>query len=193
MVAPVFQEIMIDLTKSVVIKGYMMETELEWLAQTAKDKKCIIEIGTYYGRSARAMADNMTEDCKLYCIDPYPGIVFYEAGNVAISSGSYVYRQAQKNLQDHIEAGRVIFHRGTVLDFPYELEPDFIFIDGDHCPEAFLVDLEWSIGTMPSRESGIGILAGHDYENLGWPGVKKIVDEHFPTIGRKDYIWWIRK
>lgn len=176
------------MTKSVVIKGYMMESELEWLARTAKDSKVIIEIGTYYGRSARAMADNMSKGSILYCIDPYPGIVFYEAGNVAISSGSYVYRQAQKNLQDHIEAGRVIFHRGTVLDFPHEIEPDFIFIDGDHMPDAFLIDLEWSITMLKT-----GILSGHDYENLGWPGVKKIVDEHFPTIGRKDYIWWIRK
>src|SRR5215510_10570127 len=84
---------MINLTNAVNIKGYMMENELEWLARTARDSKCIVEIGTYYGRSARAMADNTKG--RIYCIDPYPGVVFYQNGVGAISSGNYVYKQAQ--------------------------------------------------------------------------------------------------
>lgn len=177
---------MINLTNAVNIKGYMMENELEWLGRTAKDKSYIVEIGTYYGRSARALADNTNG--KLICIDPYPGVVFFEQGHVAISSGNYVYRQCQKNLKDHIDAGKVQIHRGTVEDFPnvLGLEPDFIFIDGDHNEPGIRKDIEWAIKTIKPG----GIISGHDYDNKGWEAVKKVVDEHFPTIGREGYIWW---
>ena len=181
-----------NIEKALLIKGYMNPNELEWLAQNSQGKKNIVEIGTYYGRSARAIADNMPRDCKLLCIDPYPGIVFYEAGGIAISSGSYVYRQAQKNLADHISAGRVSFHRGTVkdstlLDAILEFPPDFVFIDGDHCEEAVRADVKWAIENCKH-----GLISGHDYENIGWPCVKQVVDEHFPTIGREGFIWYAK-
>jgi|SRR5215510_3720915 len=178
---------MINLTNAVNIKGYMMENELEWLARTARDSKCIVEIGTYYGRSARAMADNTKG--RIYCIDPYPGVVFYQNGVGAISSGNYVYKQAQKLLADHIDSGKLVIHRGTVTDFPFDIEPDFIFIDGDHVPEAFKIDLEWG----EKKIAFGGILSGHDYDNVGWPAVKELVDARFPTIGREGYIWWTRR
>lgn len=177
---------MINLSNAVNIKGFMFENELEWLARTAKKSKCIVEIGTYYGRSARAIADN-TEG-KLYCIDPYPGVVFYQNGVSAISSGSYVFRQAQKNLSEHILSGKVLIHRGTIEDFPHFIDPDFIFIDGDHCEEAVRKDVDWA-----KRMVSKGIISGHDYENIGWPCVKQVVDENFPTIGREGFIWWTQK
>ena len=174
-----------DISKALPIKGYMMENELEWLAKTAKESKCIVEIGTFYGRSARALADN-TEG-KVYCIDPYPGVVFFENG-VSISSGNYVYRQAQKNLADHIESGKLTIHRGTVEDFPYDIAPDFVFIDGDHHAYPFVKDLHWSLKKLRK-----GVLSGHDYENVGWPDVTKVVDANFPTIGREGFIWWVTR
>ena len=174
---------MID--KALTIRGYMTPEELTWLAETAKKSKCIVEIGTFYGRSARALADN-TEG-KLHCIDPYPGIVFEEAGKF-VCSGDYTFRQAQKLLKDHIDSGRVSFHRGTVDTFFQKIRPDFIFIDGDHRKDAIVKDIEWAIEMCND-----GIIAGHDYEAPGWPDVKEVVDQYFPTIGKEGTIWWTRR
>ena len=174
-----------NLDKAKEIKGYMFDYELEWLAEQASKHECIVEIGTFYGRSARALADNTSG--RVYCIDPYPGQVFMENNATSIVSGNYVHRQAQRNLADHIESGRLSIHRGTVNDFPHDITPDFIFIDGDHKPGPFTTDLVWSLGRLKKN----GLLSGHDYANDDWPSIKKIVDEQFPQqIGRVGYIWW---
>jgi Methyltransferase domain len=176
------------LDKALSIKGFMSEPELQWLAERASESNTIIEIGSYYGRSARALADNT--DGKVYCIDPWPGVLLNTYGKVAISSGQYVFEQFKRNLADHIESGKVTYHRGTVRDFPrtFVEKADFVFIDGDHLFEPFRTDLEWAIQLVQS-----GIVSGHDYENVDWPAVKQLVDEHFPIIGRKGFIWWARK
>lgn len=170
------------------IKGFMSEPELQWLADRAREYNTIVEIGTYYGRSARALADNTNG--KVYCIDPYPGILNNTFGKVAISSGEFVYKQAQHNLRDHIQSGKLVLHRGTVDDFPYQIEPDFVFIDGDHLEAPFLKDFNWMLSKVKK-----GMLSGHDYENVDWPAVKQIVDSTFPAdrIGKKGFIWWTKK
>jgi len=167
------------------IKGYMSVAELQWLAERAAESKVIVEIGSYYGRSARALADNTRG--KVYCIDPWPGPVLNEYGNIAISSGNFVFEQFKKNLGDHIQTGKVIFHRGTVEDFPFEIEPDFVFIDGNHLEKPFRTDLEFANKLVKK-----GVISGHDYENTDWPAVKKVVDETYPEIERKEFIWSVR-
>ncbi len=50
---------------------------------------------------------------------------------------------------------------------------DFVFIDADHNYESVKVDIAaWRSKVKPG-----GILAGHDYGNSQWPGVKQAVDE----------------
>lgn len=172
--------------KALAIKGFMSEPELQWLAQRARESEVIVEIGCFYGRSTRALADNTKG--KVYCIDPWPGAVWNIYGNIAISSGEFVFKKFQENLKDHIESSKVIVHRGIITDFPVKISPDFIFIDGDHLFEGFKTDLEWAIKIVKK-----GIISGHDYDNRDWPAVKELVDTHFPIIGREGYIWWAQK
>ena len=172
-----------DISKALQIKGWMAPDELEWLAEQASKSNCIIEIGTYYGRSARAMADNMPKDALLYCIDPYSGRAYYESNVTgAMYSGNYIFQQAQKNLAEF--GGRVTFHRGTTQDFPYHIKPDFIFIDGDHTHEAVLKDIEFALAMKPR------VIAGHDYIH-NWAGVVTAVNEKFPTVGVVNTIWYL--
>lgn len=168
------------------IRGFMSPYELQWLAERAVDASVIVEIGSFHGRSTRALADNTKG--KVYCIDPWPGVMPNTFGNVAIASGNYAFRQFQKNLADHLATGRVVVHRGTVDDIVLIDNPDFVFIDGNHLLEPFRKDLEWADKAVIS-----GIISGHDYGNADWPAVKQLVDEKYPEIGRTGFIWWTQK
>jgi hypothetical protein len=70
---------------------------------------------------------------------------------------------------------------------------DFIYIDGNHNYEAVKADIEaW----YPKLRKN-GVMAGHDYEDPKWPGVKKAVDEWAESKGIKIQCkrgdWWYDK
>ena len=66
---------------------------------------------------------------------------------------------------------------------------DFIFIDGDHSYEMVKKDINY---WLPKLKKG-KIIAGHDYYNDDYTGVKKAVDESFSNAKHLKEIWWIKK
>jgi hypothetical protein len=71
---------------------------------------------------------------------------------------------------------------------------DFLFIDADHSYDAVRQDIrDW----FDFVRSG-GIVAGHDYGQPMWPGVKQAVDEVLAGWGLKanvglGTVWWVQK
>jgi hypothetical protein len=74
------------------IAGFISDDELHWLAQEAISLKTIIEVGSWHGRSARAIADNMAKSSTLYCVDHWLGS--------KAERGTY-HRSAKLNEGDH--------------------------------------------------------------------------------------------
>lgn len=68
---------------------------------------------------------------------------------------------------------------------------DFVYIDGDHSYEGIRADLAaW----LPKIRVG-GILAGHDYGQPAFPGVRAVVDAFFDRFGIEVHhegagVWW---
>ena len=58
-----------NITRALQIPGMMSEEELTYLAELASDREWIVEIGSWMGRSARAMADNTKG--TVYCVDTW--------------------------------------------------------------------------------------------------------------------------
>jgi len=169
------------------ISGWMNPRELTWLAQTAVKSKVAIEIGSYFGRSARAIGDNIQD--RLYCVDPWSLDYFDNDSQPLLTVGNLAYEGFCRNLADLIDRGKVVPVRTTFKEFNSRVKPDFIFIDGDHRREAVEHDIEKSLKML----SDGGILAGHDYAMNGWPAVKEVVDEHFPNVNVIQQIWWTVK
>src|SRR6266403_223088 len=108
----------IDISKALVIKGFMQPPELEWLATQAITHERIAEVGSYYGRSTRALCDHTLG--KVHAYDD-----FYGPRDLAMDYRSrLIIREVfDKNMADHLESGKLLVH-----DEDHEtLEPDGLF------------------------------------------------------------------
>jgi len=175
------------------IKGWMSQACLEWLYQQAGKMRTIVEIGTYRGRSAHALASG----CRgpINCVDPWPttrkGQVWSVdkwAGNAKYQEdGEEIYQDAKKNLA---EFDNLTLLRMTSLQASRQFQDasiDMVFIDGQHSYENVTQDISlW----LPKAAK---LLCGHDY-SPSWPGVQQAVQERFPgrfQVIRGGSIWYV--
>lgn len=162
---------MIDITKAEQINGWMSIEELQWLAAQATRHKLIVEIGSYKGRSTRALGDNTTG--VVIAIDHWLGEAHLD---MSAEQRAKLYDTFYSNLADLIEAKKVIplklDHKETKpnLNVKLDFRPDFVFIDGDHSYESVKHDIQvW----LEEVQSG-GIICGHDAAH---PPVAQAVQE----------------
>lgn len=135
----------------------------------------IVEIGVRQGENALMMLQELPIE-RLYLIDPF---LPYEDGKTCWIS--------QKTQDDYyfkmFENFKIYLDKITLItktsEFAHRLFPnlyfDFIYIDGCHDYEFVKKDIEcW----WQKLKIG-GVMAGHDYSGMGYPGVRKAVDEFF--------------
>ena len=161
----------------------MSEPELEWLACQAAAHRAIVEIGSYLGRSTRALADNT------------PGVVY--ALDDWYGPRDYPLTPEQRKMLparfcEHMTGLLLTKVRPVVADhtlFPHDFymfsEPDMVFVDGDHEYDNVYRDIAfWKDMLGPG-----GLLCGHDAD---WPGVQRAVGELVPgaTVAPGTQIWF---
>lgn len=184
----------LDTARAEAIRGWMSPAELCWLAEMAARCKRVVEVGSFAGRSARAMADAMAPRAFMLCVDPLDptrdgdGLCRVPGGApiTTLEEGDAVHNELCTNLSDLILAGRVRVVRDSSLAVAASLrhsDPfDFVFLDGDHATEAVAADIAaW----LPLVAYG-GYIAGHDYYTDGQthPGVREAVEAHVPGVQR---------
>lgn len=174
-----------DISKAKTIAGWMLFEEMEWLATQAENHAIIVEIGSFLGRSTRALADNTNG--VVFALDSWIGPVGANTKplapelNVLSASGEYTEEEKKhfsaqfiSNLLDHITAGKVVpvkcehENAGQI-----DLRPDMVFIDGDHSYSAVRRDIKiWWNKLQPG-----GLICGHDASQSQ---VRKAVTDTFP-------------
>ena len=147
----------------------------------------IVEVGTWKGASAVHMADICKKfeiNAEIVCIDTWLGNWQHWARPDGIGSKTdlklhnglpMIYYQFLSNVvgrghSDIITPLPLTGVAGAKLFAHYGLQPDLIYIDGDHEYETVIFDLRGWLGRVAHR----GILFGDDYQ---WPGVRKAVNE----------------
>lgn len=175
----------LEIARARQIDGWMTDGELGWLAEQASRSRVIIEVGSFKGRSTRALADNLASALEgprqgvVYAVDPWR-----KMGGVR--------RAFERNLADHIAAGRVnrwamTFERA--FSALRGVRADLVFIDDSH--EYELVEKHIALSREVIRPGGI--ISGHDYHRKNFPGVTRAVDEAFPgSVSRCRSIWWVK-
>lgn len=190
----------ISLHKATAITGWMALSELRWLAERAQAARVIVEIGSWKGRSTRALGDHTPG--VVYAVDHWQGqLRDASAGpslEVARRGGEAVFAEFRHNLTDLIAVGRVEpIRMEAQAAFPVVRERlartvDLVFIDGDHSYEG----CKANIAAYRTLIRPGGILAGHDYNRVArHAGVRKSVDEAFGVSGRVrhvTHIWWVQ-
>jgi predicted O-methyltransferase YrrM/lysophospholipase L1-like esterase len=161
------------------IPGWMSKEDfkvLEMLSSKIPSNARLVEIGTFCGRSAAKWASLLPEatiytiDSNLDCVVTTEFLQQNAAeGDVHLYTGTI--RNIVALVLQHYPNVVSIEARSTEIIALDNL--DLVFIDGSHTYEAVLKDLEhWY-----PRLSPTGIISGHDYLPLSWPGVIKAVDE----------------
>ncbi|HEY5706012.1 MAG TPA: class I SAM-dependent methyltransferase [Terrimicrobiaceae bacterium] len=179
----------IDISRAQKIDGFISDEELRWLAKAASKRRTIIEVGSWHGRSSRAIADNMPEGSILYCVDHWLGAETERDSyhrSAKLKDGDHAFIRFSENLFDHIQKGRVIALRMSSRNAAEFLRKqgitaEMVFIDAGHTYQEVKEDIDlW----LPLMREG-GTICGHDYyhENNMWPEVQQAVDERFGCRG----------
>ena len=166
----------------------MSNIELQVLADLASQHSKILEIGSYLGRSTRAMADH-TSGFVIAC-DNFKGPV-----DIVLTwkERAEIYEKFLANMGEHIQSGKVlpwkIDHRDMaehISEAPKPPKYDMVFIDGSHKHEDISRDIQFASSVL---EAG-GLMCGHDYD-LATPGVAMAVNQLLPgfTVVPESRIW----
>lgn len=167
------------------ILGWMSDAELYLLAQLASNANIIFEVGSYQGKSTRALGDNTKG--TVYAIDPwnYLDLTFVTDGK-PFSVTEADFATFLFNLNDLIDIDKVKPVRMSWMDWNPKFKSDLIFIDGDHSYKAVLKDIQKAKFYCVRS----GIIAGHDYNQFD---VAMAVSDCFKNkqINVVDTIWWV--
>ncbi len=154
-----------------------------------------VEVGTHRGAYAEILLHNWPG--TLHCIDPWQG-TDGQVGRLAALGGGINRTDdmmcCRRRLVDFTNRFQLVRKTSAEAIKSYRYNSlDFVYVDGDHRPEAVKFDIEnWWLKVKPG-----GILAGHDYlspnEADGLPGkwIQPVVDQ----FGRdnKLTVWIVRE
>ena len=167
----------VDITSALAVGGYMAPEELLWLAEQAQRCHLVIEVGSYLGRSTRALADHCPG--TVWAVDDWrgdPGVPDDPINGALPRLGGPDAARAlfTTALTDHLASGRVqLLAKSSVLAarelfMEYGAVFDLVFLDASHDVVSVRADL---LAYRPLVRPG-GLLAGHDRD---WPGVQQAV------------------
>jgi hypothetical protein len=167
------------------IEGFMLPEELVWLATTVKGMKRVVEIGSWCGRSACAIAEGLGSGGEVVCVDPWEDRGHLAQFRMNVGSLPKDFGKVTELVMTSKKARKLI------------TTADMVFIDGLHEYGSCKEDIElWN-------DVGKKIIAGHDYGKPDgewemfreWPGVKQAVDEFYGNVkvNHCRLIWWVEK
>ena len=181
--------------KAAKITGWMELDELLWLARMAKKHKAIVEIGSFLGRSTRALADNTPG--KVIAVDTFKASFESEPDTQLPNDldRSKIFEIFMKNMKGikNLTPMKMRSVKAAKKLKTQKKKFDMVFIDAGHNYEDVKADIKaWK----PLLKPG-GLLCGHDYEHPHFPGVTQAVEELLPGhrkgAGRIWYYFMPRK
>lgn len=146
-------------------------TEVVRKAATASRPLTVVEVGSWVGESAVALASGIGKaGGKVHCVEHFQGNVHDGLASLAAGAGPELLRAWHAFNCGPLLGQRIELIEATSLDaakrFPAKPGIDVLFVDGEHTEAALLADLQaW----LPKVRKG-GTVLGHDHSDL-FPGV----------------------
>jgi cephalosporin hydroxylase len=163
------------------------------IAEEIPDGSDFIEVGVAHGRSAVYLAERLLElrkpNVKIWCVDGWSGSWFSDSFIKTISdkcANSAELAMLHPVRSEEWRAVQMFKMTSEQREFIAAnglrgLEIAGIFIDSDHSEEGVKNSLSWWADLVASG----GIIAGHDYCEIDWPGTVKAVDEYAKRFDRR--------
>ena len=161
-----------NIDRALETTGWMMESELTYLASLAEKSYLIAEVGSWMGRSTCALAANC--GCGLViAVDTWQG----SAEHVSTLAGKpegWLFSEFRRNTKGLpvMPIPLTSLDAAFLLSKP-RMEFDLIFLDASHDYESVKADI---LAWMPLLAPG-GVICGHDFDPPNWMGVKRAVEE----------------
>lgn len=154
----------------------------EHLAALAREVRVgdrVLEVGTWLGDSAKAMAD---AGATVHCVDTWAGTENEVGRQMADVAGGpdAVFAEFLSRIGDRWDKSIIPWRRPSLEAAAMHWDKfDLIFIDADHSYEATKADI---LAWWPHLKDD-GVMLGHDYGTIQFPGVDKAVHELFGGRG----------
>ncbi len=164
-----------------VIEGWMLESELEWIASIAEQVHSSAEVGCWKGRTTSVLLENTKG--PVYAVDHWKGSEFEREGPHREATERDIFADFMGNV-GHFS--NLCVRRGNSTEVAPALPLiDFVFIDAGHTYEEVKADLEaWT-------PKALRIIAGHDFQ---YPDVQQAVIEKFGDrvkVAPDTTIWYV--
>lgn len=159
-----------------------------WLKNDCIIPRLGVEIGVKEGRFTLYMLENNPK-LEMICIDPW---MAQDEGNETYTEWNFndiynQYTRAIEPYQDRVTEFRCMSDEAVKFIKPLSL--DFCFIDAQHDYDSVLNDIvKWISKIKPG-----GLLCGHDYNPVKFPGCVDAVDQAFNKKAMKggNDVWGI--
>ena len=142
--------------------GWFPKWNEELLTPQVKNKKLVVELGSWLGKSTRVWLNN--SQANVICIDTWQGSIEHtkERKDVIgkLPSLKDTFLNNQSEWADRVFPVQLNTVRGMAEVYKYQLYPDFIYIDADHSYESVFIDLSTSFNYFPNA-----FICGDDW---GW-------------------------
>jgi hypothetical protein len=128
-------------------QGWFPRWNTELLLPKVKNKKIVVELGSWLGRSTREWLSN--SDAQVICIDTWGGSKEH-IGNKKLTTLYDTFLSNQEEWKDRVFPVRMNTVKGMAEVFKYGLEPDFIYIDASHQYEDVYTDVSLAYNYFPN-------------------------------------------
>ncbi len=165
------------------IPGWALDHQLVLLSKLASnvnENGCIVELGSFLGKSAYALGMNKLPSVKLYCFDHWnhnvPANTF--GGDCPPSGGDTSQIYSLESFKENMAEVKNLHAIKTYLPYDenkikFDEKIDLLYVDASHKYEDVKEDIkQWCCKVKPG-----GIVVFDDYCDI-WPEVQQAVDEY---------------
>jgi hypothetical protein len=179
--------------------GWYPKWNEELLTPQVKDKKLVVELGSWLGKSTRVWLNN--SQANVICIDTWQGSIEHAKdrkdviGKLPTLKDTFLNNQRQ--WADRVFPVQMNTVQGMGEVFKYDLNPDFIYIDASHQYEDVYTDLSLAYNYFPTA-----FICGDDW---GWrnksqgkkltvqEAVKKFCKNNNLKVKANKWAWFIER
>jgi len=161
------------LVTAIKVPGHMIVDELAWILQQSQllaSNATWVELGVFCGRSLMAAGLGLPKNATLAAVD-------WRLGLDSLQGHGYfnTYLSLCETRPD-LQILGIRMRSNLAARFFSDRSVDVVFVDADHGYESVLHDIQaW----LPKIKLG-GMMCGHDFHEVHWPGVVQAVRESMP-------------